>query len=67
VHAGNVITAFVFVCVAFVLYFLPAGVASQRRHRNSGAIFVMNLLLGWSGLFWVIALIWACTADVERD
>lgn len=44
-----------------VAYFLPALNALLKRHRNGGAIFVLNLLLGWSGLGWIIALVWSCT------
>lgn len=29
-------------------YFLPALVASHRKNPNATAIFVLNLLLGWS-------------------
>jgi len=45
----------------FLLYFLPAIVAFYRRHHNRGAIFVLNFFLGWSGLGWIIALIWSFT------
>ncbi len=48
--------------VALVLYFLPTVVASCRAHHNAGAIFALNLLLGWTFLGWVLALVWACTA-----
>jgi hypothetical protein len=41
------------------VYFLPTIVAG--RHPNSSAIFVLNLLLGWTFVGWVIALVWACT------
>ena len=40
-------------------YFLPAIVAHARRHRQVPAIFVLNLLLGWSVFGWIGALIWA--------
>ncbi len=43
------------------LYLLPWIVATNRGHRNSGAILVLNLLLGWTFLGWVMALVWACT------
>jgi hypothetical protein len=33
--------------------------AEERRHRNLAAIVVLNLLLGWTFLGWVGALIWA--------
>lgn len=44
-------------------YFLPATVASYRRKRNTGAILVLNLFLGWTLLGWVIAFVWAMTKD----
>lgn len=48
--------------VALALYFLPATIAYQRAHHQRLAIFFVNLLLGWSVLAWIAALIWACTA-----
>ena len=46
-------------------YMLPGIVASARRHRNRLAIGMLNLLLGWTLLGWIGALVWACTADIE--
>jgi hypothetical protein len=42
-------------------YFLPTIVG--RHRRNAPAIFLLNLLLGWTLLGWVIALVWAATTD----
>jgi hypothetical protein len=36
-------------------------VAWLRGHHNTLAIFLVNLLLGWSFLRWLIALIWSAT------
>ena len=47
--------------IILFLYFIPALVASQREHRQAGAILVINLFLGWPLLGWVIALAWACS------
>lgn len=44
-----------------VMYFFPAIVAGIRHHRNAGAITVLNLLLGWTLIGWVISLVWAFT------
>jgi hypothetical protein len=43
-----------------VLYFLPSLVAGGRRHPQTQAITVLNLLLGFTILGWVGALVWAC-------
>lgn len=49
--------------LAFCAYFLPALVARWRDHRNASAIVVLNFFLGWTGLGWIVALIWAYTND----
>ncbi|MBI1408162.1 MAG: superinfection immunity protein [Caulobacter sp.] len=40
-------------------YFIPTIVALARRHINTVAIGALNLLLGWTILGWIGALIWA--------
>lgn len=52
--------------IAVSLYFVPAIVAAVRRHRNAGAIFLTNLLLGWTLLGWAVALIWSATANTAE-
>ncbi len=42
-------------------YLLPGIVAIARKHHNAFAIFLLNLLLGWSFVGWVVALVWAFT------
>jgi len=41
-------------------YMLPWAVAATRQMPNHGAIALVNLLLGWTGIGWVIALVMAC-------
>jgi hypothetical protein len=55
------VTGLVFLAAWVALYFLPAILASKKR--NAGAIFVLNLLLGWTIVGWIAALVWALTAD----
>ena len=50
------------VCAVFI-YLLPAIVAFSKGHRNAMAILMLNLLLGWTFLGWVVALVWAMTRD----
>ncbi len=40
-------------------YGLPALVAVHRRHDRSEAIALLNLLLGWTVLGWLVLLAWA--------
>jgi hypothetical protein len=42
-------------------YFLPTLLAAYRYHTNTTAIFVLNLLLGWTMIGWIVALVWAFT------
>lgn len=51
------------VILSLFFYFLPAIVG--RRKRNAGAIFLLNLLLGWTFIGWVAALVWAACKDPE--
>lgn len=44
-----------------IAYFLPTIVSQTRSHHNTLAIFILNLLAGWTILGWVIAIVWACT------
>ena len=52
-----------FLLVAFILYFVPSIVAFARHKRNKGAIFSLNLFLGFTVIGWVAALVWALTHD----
>jgi hypothetical protein len=45
------------------LYMIPAGIAILRKRSNTGAIFVVNLFLGWTLIGWVVALTWAVATD----
>ena len=48
------------------LYFLPFAIAKYRKHHQSDAILLTNLLLGWTAIGWIAALIWSATATEGR-
>ncbi len=50
---------------ALALYFLPAIIASSRRATHGGAIFLIDIFLGWTVIGWFGALVWACTDEPE--
>ena len=58
---------FLALLVMLVIYFLPAVVANARGHHNAGAIFLLDLLLGWTLLGWIIAMVWAVTVSRPVD
>lgn len=41
-------------------YMLPWAIAASRGKANHGAIAVINLLLGWTFVGWIVALVMAC-------
>ena len=43
-----------------LLYFLPWAVAATRYKSNTLAIALVNFLLGWTFIGWVVALVMAC-------
>ncbi len=50
-----------------VLYFAPSIIAVIRGHLSAAAIFVLNLVLGWTFIGWIVALIWSLTGNTARN
>lgn len=40
-------------------YLLPFSVALWRGHGEATKIFLVNLLLGWTVIGWIVALVWS--------
>ena len=49
----------ILITVLSLFYFLPFAIAFHKKRANTGAIFALNLFLGWSLIGWVAALVWA--------
>ena len=47
------------ITLIFALYFLPTFIGLLRQRKNKLAIFLLNLLLGWTVLGWVVSLVWS--------
>jgi hypothetical protein len=45
------------------IYFLPSLIAVARQTHNTTGIFLLNLLLGWTGIGWIIAFIMALVSS----
>jgi type II secretory pathway pseudopilin PulG len=60
------VIAVISIIAPIFLYIVPMVVADRRNHRNTLAISMLNLFLGWTVLGWILALVWACTDNVNR-
>ena len=58
-NAAGLLAGFLVLALSLAIYFIPTLVAFERLRRNRGAIFVLNLFLGWTLVGWVAALVWA--------
>lgn len=52
--------------VVLTLYFIPTLIAWRRKHHGLGIIVCINLLLGWTFLGWIAALIWSLSYSHRR-
>jgi len=55
----------IIILIIGLFYFLPTFLSSNKR--NAGAIFLVNLLLGWTFIGWVVALVWAVSYEKPLD
>jgi hypothetical protein len=51
----------VLILIGIAFYFLPSIIGFSKS--NFVSIFMLNFLLGWSVIGWVVALIWALSND----
>lgn len=57
----RLLIGFAILFLIVLIYFAPSVVAKGKK--NWQAIFVLNLIAGWTFVGWVVALVWACTKD----
>lgn len=53
------------IAVAAGAYLLPTIIAFSRKKENKISILLLNALLGWSLIAWVVALVWATSKDAQ--
>jgi len=49
--------------IGVAIYFAPSLIAAARHTHNATGIFMLNLFLGWTGIGWVLAMIFAFIKD----
>jgi RsiW-degrading membrane proteinase PrsW (M82 family) len=55
----ELVIIFGFVLPVFVVLWLPTIIAFKRKHPQAAGIILVNFLLGWTVIGWVVALVWA--------
>lgn len=56
----------VLLLLVVLFYFYPTVVARQRWSPHWAGVLVVNILLGWTFVGWVIALAWAFSGENIR-
>ena len=51
------------ILVLMFLYLVPTFIAAARHRQNRIMIFNVNLLIGWTLIGWVVALVWSLARD----
>lgn len=49
--------------ILFFIYLIPSIIAGYKQHKDGYAIMALNILIGWTFIGWVIALIWALKSN----
>lgn len=49
------------------IYMIPTGIGILRNHNNISAIFICNVIMGWTVLGWIISLIWSFTNNRRKE
>ncbi len=57
---------FILITIMAILYFLPTFMAYSRGMKKADGVFIINLLLGWTGLIWILCLAWGACGDVKE-
>lgn len=63
----DVLRIIIGIVLIITIFLAPTGVAFIRQHNNFVPILLVNLLLGVTGIGWVVALIWSFTSNVKDN
>jgi Superinfection immunity protein len=63
----TVVPTALFVFIGGALYLMPWIIGILRGATHLGALFLVNLMLGWTLMGWLVCLIWAARATVRQD
>ena len=57
----------ILIIVGILIYFIPMFIANSRHVKNMDGIVLVTLFLGWTVLGWLIAVVWASSAETREE
>jgi hypothetical protein len=60
-------TNVIMLMLILILYLLPTLIAFGREHPRRGEIAVVNIVVGWTLIGWIIVFLWAALGRVEAQ
>ena len=76
VYTGSALGVSALLLLGGLIYFAPTLIARHRMHRNTLAIFMLQLVFIAAGLIffyvlavigWLAAIVWACTSNTRQN
>jgi hypothetical protein len=53
--------------LVLIIYMLPTLIAFGREHPRRGEIAVINIVIGWTLIGWIIVFLWAALGRTEAQ
>jgi hypothetical protein len=66
-EAASGFVGLVLIGCSLVIYVAPTIIGWQRRVAGAGALAILNVLLGWTGLGWIGCMLWAVCAHTHQN
>jgi hypothetical protein len=69
----GILAVFALMFFGILFYFMPYAIARNRKVENYTVVFLVNLLIGWCFIGWLVALAMSCfmqtevQAEIERE
>lgn len=58
-------TFVILLALVLILYLLPTLVAYGREHLRRHDVAIVNVLIGWTLIGWIVVFLWAALGRVE--
>jgi hypothetical protein len=66
IHSSSFFAGILLFLFLLGMYMLSAFIGILRHKRGMTAVFLVNWLLGWTVIGWIIALVLACLGDTYK-